>query len=657
MRWSPKQRFALAVGVLLIAALFRLWRISQTPPGLHHDEAFHLLRAQEIVRAEVFPVFITDNQGNEPLFAYLSSLTLLMLGPVPWAGRLMSAWAGIIGVAATLRLGTEMFPRRGMGVLSGVVLATFYWHLNFSRLGMQQILSAVAAAGAMAAFWRGVRTGSLQAYALAGAALGLGLDAYIAFRLFPLVPLGAGLVLVIARRNRREALLAGGLLAIGAALLVFSPLIVFFIQNPHWFFNRYGQVTQATLKTGQPLLILAENMLKVVEGLFFRGDGDWKYNLPLRPALDPAQAGFFLLGAGLCLWKWHQPESLILWLWLGVGLLPSVLTEYAPHFGRTVMATPAIALLIARGMEAAWNWPIAGRWASRIVVVLALVFSASLTARDYFVRWGQNHNLFIAFDVGLQWVARQLRAAPPGSALFETPVYRTYPTFEYTLGAETYRRFKYFDGRQCLVVPSVTTANTVYAVIVPEAEDPFTLSAVKTVFPAGTEIAHEFNGDSLYAVLYQIPAGQTAHLAVGATRHADFGGLVQMRGYAIATTALSPGDTLQLNVTWEARQATPAAYKIFIHLVGPLRTDGSRIYAQHDAEPCNNFYPAWQWSPGEVIADRYALPLPDDVPPADYQVLIGWYDSGTLERLTAADELGRVYDNAVELEQIHIVGP
>src|ERR1700737_3660236 len=107
-----KMRWALCIAVLLVAALFRLWQIAEVPPGLNADEAFHLLTAQRIDRAHYFPVYITANDGNEPLFAYSAALTLLLLGPVTWAGRLAAAWIGLIGVAATIRAGQEMFPRR-----------------------------------------------------------------------------------------------------------------------------------------------------------------------------------------------------------------------------------------------------------------------------------------------------------------------------------------------------------------------------------------------------------------------------------------------------------------------------------------------------------------------------------------------------------------
>jgi 4-amino-4-deoxy-L-arabinose transferase-like glycosyltransferase len=224
MTSSYRQRFSYVVGVLLIAACLRLWHLAQTPPGLYLDEAFHLLRAQEIARGETFPVFITGNNGYEPLFVYLSVIPLTILGPVAWAGRLAAAWAGLLSVALTWRAGSELFPKRPTGILAGLMLATLFWNLDFSRFGSQPILAATAAAGTMAALWRGVRTGSPWAYSLAGISLGLGLDAYLGFRLFPLVPLASGLALLVARREKRPALLVGGLLAGGVALLVFTPL-------------------------------------------------------------------------------------------------------------------------------------------------------------------------------------------------------------------------------------------------------------------------------------------------------------------------------------------------------------------------------------------------------------------------------------------------
>ena len=73
----------LATAVLLLAAGLRLWRLAELPPGLYYDEAGHLLSAQLIGRAGVFPVYFEFGEGNDPLLAYLARINILILGPVP----------------------------------------------------------------------------------------------------------------------------------------------------------------------------------------------------------------------------------------------------------------------------------------------------------------------------------------------------------------------------------------------------------------------------------------------------------------------------------------------------------------------------------------------------------------------------------------------
>jgi len=174
MSLTSRRQLIYSAGVLLLAASLRLWHISQTPPGLYLDEAYHLLRAQEIAYGEALPVFITGNNGYEPLFVYLAVIPLKILGPVAWAGRLATVWAGLVGVALTMRAGRELFPGRSVGVLAGLVLATLLWSLTFSRFGSQPILAVPAAAGTLAGLWHGARTDTRRAFIVAGVSLGLG---------------------------------------------------------------------------------------------------------------------------------------------------------------------------------------------------------------------------------------------------------------------------------------------------------------------------------------------------------------------------------------------------------------------------------------------------------------------------------------------------
>ena len=132
----------LTVAVLLLAAALRIWRLDSLPPGLYYDEAGHLLSAQSIGRNGQFPVYFTWSQGNDPLFAYLTAINLAILGAVAWAGRLATAWAGLLSIACTVRAGRELFPRRAVGFMAGLILATLFWHVDLSRYGVQPILAS-----------------------------------------------------------------------------------------------------------------------------------------------------------------------------------------------------------------------------------------------------------------------------------------------------------------------------------------------------------------------------------------------------------------------------------------------------------------------------------------------------------------------------------
>src|SRR3954471_25012422 len=88
------------VGIVLVAAVLRLWRLDQFPPGLSVDEAYNLLDAQNILHG-ARPLFLPDNAGREALYSYWQALLVALLGPHALALRVASAAIGIATVALT----------------------------------------------------------------------------------------------------------------------------------------------------------------------------------------------------------------------------------------------------------------------------------------------------------------------------------------------------------------------------------------------------------------------------------------------------------------------------------------------------------------------------------------------------------------------------
>jgi hypothetical protein len=71
-------------------------------------------------------------------------------------------------------------------------------------------------------------------------------------------------------------------------------------------------------------------------------------------------------------------------------------------------------------------------------------------------------------------------------------------------------------------------------------------------------------------------------------------------------------------------------YTVFTHLVD---TEG-RLWTQQDNQPQEGGRPTSGWREGEVIADKYHLLLPNDIPTSQYRLEVGMYQWQTGERLS-----------------------
>jgi hypothetical protein len=113
-------------------------------------------------------------------------------------------------------------------------------------------------------------------------------------------------------------------------------------------------------------------------------------------------------------------------------------------------------------------------------------------------------------------------------------------------------------------------------------------------------------------------------------------------------TSTSP---CQLTFEWLA-QAPPAAnYTVFIQL-WPLTPAPEQFYG-FDGPPLQNDYPTSLWASGEVIHDPQSLDLAN-VPPGTYQVLVGWYQPETGQRLAASTAGEALANQAVDLGRLSL---
>jgi hypothetical protein len=210
-----------------------------------------------------------------------------------------------------------------------------------------------------------------------------------------------------------------------------------------------------------------------------------------------------------------------------------------------------------------------------------------------------------------------------------------YWTIEYLLGREAGQRYSPFNGTVCTVAPVSPPFGARFVVVAaPEADDWRTPAILPELFANVKRTVVPVPGDRFPMVVYDVPPGSPAQIAK--TPWAEFGDLVRLLDYNYSPQTLVSGKPLRLDVVWETLKPSDVPYKLFVHLLGAPKTDGSILYAQYDGEPCARLWHTPSWRPGELLFDTYSLRLPTDLPPGNYTLEIGWYTEATGARLSIA---------------------
>ena len=422
MLGNERIRYTLAAaGVLFALALavsiFRLHRLSELPPGLHHDEGTHGVNALQVMRGE-HAAFFPENNGREGMIVYAIALATSLLGrtslvvrlptaifssgtvfvlfwlgwilfgrdeesgrPTPWRGLLIGgAGAGLLAVS----LGQTIIGRTALrGNLLPFFLCLCLALLWWAWSHFEQDRSLKGAATVHASTRHDAQTAKLRNWwriALAGLCAGLLPYTYITARFTPFLFLLFGLSFllpwcragdgkeiseegspssrfrIITSPIQAEWLKAG--IFVVAAGLVAAPILLHFAQNPDHFFLRSAQtwVFDSERSQGNALGTFLGNVRGYVLAFGFRGDLLWRHNLSGQPLLNLWQAFFFWLGAGTAVWHWrNRPAYRLLLLWLALLLLPAVLA-------REITSVPPNTIRMIGAMPAIYLLAAVGVW-------------------------------------------------------------------------------------------------------------------------------------------------------------------------------------------------------------------------------------------------------------------------------------------------------
>ncbi len=129
----------------------------------------------------------------------------------------------------------------------------------------------------------------------------------------------------------------------------------------------------------------------------------------------------------------------------------------------------------------------------------------------------------------------------------------------------------------------------------------------------------------------------------------DFNRQITLTGYHL-DQPLQAGDELQITLLWQVEAPVTVDFTVFAQLVQADNT----IAAQRDSKPQDGFYPIPAWQSGEQVIDRHSVPLPADLPPGNYDLLVGLYEAGSGARLQILDGAGQFQSDHVRIADLQI---
>jgi mannosyltransferase len=122
---------------------------------------------------------------------------------------------------------------------------------------------------------------------------------------------------------------------------------------------------------------------------------------------------------------------------------------------------------------------------------------------------------------------------------------------------------------------------------------------------------------------------------------------IMLLGYSLLNDRLAAGDIAQITLFWRANRAPALRYKVFLHVLDTA----NHIVGQRDAEPGGGARLTTLWAPGEIVADNHGLPVHPATPPGEYRVEVGMYKLDSGQRLVTGGGESQVWLEALAVER------
>ena len=353
---EPRAAWEILVLLCIVGLAFVLqgYHVADIPPGFHGDEGESGMQALQLLHGEVGSL-ISVGWYHLPMLGFAwHAISMRVFGETVFGLRMSSVIAGTLTLIPFYFL-TRLLFNRTAALLAVFFLAVSHPFIALNRLGINYTQTTLFEVTTFYFLFRGLRSKKWWDFGACGLFMGTGLYLYYASRLVPFIVLGFLLCACISNRGLLRERWRGMAILWLAALLVFAPMGVYFLQHPWHFMSRTSFVfvlgSQGWVDTPYPqenaVLTLLGQTSRVLPLFNYGGDTSGQYGY--RGAmLDFLSSVLFVLGLGYSFARALRPRHffLLIWFWATI-IAGGILTLPAPFVPRLAGMLPVVALFAA----------------------------------------------------------------------------------------------------------------------------------------------------------------------------------------------------------------------------------------------------------------------------------------------------------------------
>lgn len=604
-RKPPSIWWMIIVLIILVAAGVRFYDLGAQ--SLWSDEGNSYVQSTRTLPA------IIENAANDihpPGYYMLLAGWRLLAGESEFALRALSAFAGVITVAASFAVGQRVYGAGG-GLIAAGIVALNSFAVYYSQEARMYALLAMWGALGMLTLTHLIPRPTIRRLIFLAIINAAGLYTHYGYGLVILAQGVVALALVLRPDRRRSFVAFIGASAL-TAILYLPWAFVLFEQLQTWreaqaayTFNDavsttintliYG-VTLGELGAAIPLMLMAFALILTPPRRL------WQHLFAPAWVIIPVAV---FIGLGL-----YRPDDVKLLIpaqvgaavWIGGGVVTLWRLGQRPRVGFAARAAAVLSAVWVIGTLA--------------VSVPPLYSDPAYQPSNY------------------RMIARTLAAEldTDDAIILNAPGQAEVFNYYYDGAAEVYglpQTLNVDDAATAVDVQTVIDQHEQIAVVFwgEDERDPNRIVET-TLDEAAYELTDRWYGD-LRLARYATPAEMTSTQAL----NTQFGDHITLQRAAWNAEAFARGEALQLQLTWTTDTRLEMRYKVFVQL---LDANGV-LAAQRDSEPGGGLALTTTWMPDEPVIDNHAVLL--DLPAGDYQIIVGMYDlNDPSARLMVGDE-------------------